>query len=286
MHLRKVLNQSHPGYGDLRVYFKTVLGISAVVFLILFVFQPFHIGERNIEGSRLLTAVLYAGVAAVTMSLAALWIILFPNWFDDKKWTLGKELIVLVYQMITISIVIWLINRFRTPEIHVEDSYPGSLFLVFAIGIMPYIVVTFIRHNYLLQHHLRAAKEMNAQLHGKKLDPPDEDLFLINSKLSPPVRLSEFLYAESRGNNLYIQYADKTTGGLLFQLVRSSMKEFQLANSKYGQLFRCHRAFIINMDKILEMRGNAAGYEIMLHNSLAPVAVSRSNVDAFKRLLA
>lgn len=280
-----ILKQAHPGYSNLRVYFKTVAGISLVVFLILAIFQPFHMGERNIGGSRLLTAVSYAGIAAVTMSLAALWILLFPNWFDNKKWTLGKELIVLVYQMITISVVIWLVNRYRASETPVEDSYPGSLFLVFAIGILPYIVVTFIRHNYLLRHHLKAAREMSEQLHGKKFDLNDDDHFLVNAKLSPPVRLSEFLYAESRGNNLYIQYVDKASGQPLFQLIRSSMKEFQQANSAHARLFRCHRAFIINIDKILEMRGNAAGYEVVLHNSFAPITVSRSNVEAFKRLL-
>lgn len=282
--LSSILNQPHPGYQNLRGYFATVAGISITVFLILYIFQPFHIGERNIENSRLLTAFIYAGAASLTMAINAIWIVLFPSWFDDKNWTLGKECIILVYQIISVALVIWLINLYRMQHAApVEGSFKVSILLVFAIGILPYMIVTFFRHNYLLKSHLAIAQQMNKKLEGAKgASVRNYDLLEV-PKIIGPIRVDEFLYAESKGNNLII-YVENDKDATSHS-IRSTMNEFEQANKKYAYLFRSHRAFIINIDKIIKMTGNAAGYQVFLHLDLPSVTVARSNVAAFKKLV-
>ncbi|MBZ4188758.1 LytTR family DNA-binding domain-containing protein [Niabella beijingensis] len=288
--LINTLKQPHPGYGDLRIYFRTVLGIVLVVFLILSILQPFKIGERNIEGNAYITAAVYAGGAFLAMSLNALWLLLFRDWFRAESWTLGKELIVMGYQFFSIGITIWLINHFRGTLAPEDTGFARSFFLAIAIGILPYIIATFGRHNYLLRHHLKAVAAFNEQL--KELQMlKQEDAgrktgtgYLNIPRLEHPVGVDDFLFAESKGNNLLIQFV--ANNRVQTHTVRSTLNDFAQANADISHLFRCHRSFIINLDKIMQVQGNAAGYQVVLHPELPPVVVARSNVAAFKQLLA
>lgn len=94
--IRKHLTQPHPGYSDLKVYFRTITGIALLVFLILSILQPFNFGQRNINDSPYFTAFVYAGSAFLTMFAGALWIVLLPGWFSEKNWTLRSELLIMV----------------------------------------------------------------------------------------------------------------------------------------------------------------------------------------------
>jgi len=284
------LKQPHPGYGNLRIYFRTVLGIVLVVFLILSILQPFKISERTIAGSPYVTAAVYAGGAFLTMSLNALWLLVLYNWFRPEKWTLGRELIVMAYQFFSIGLTIWLINHLRgtlTPE---DASFGKSFFLAVAIGILPYIIATFGRHNYLLRHHLKEVaafndrlKELQAQKNGHATTQTTTG-YLNIPRLDHPIAINAFLFAESKGNNLVLQVL--LNNRLQQYTLRSTLNDFAQANAHISPLFRCHRSFIINLDKVEQVQGNAAGYQVLLHPDLAPVVVARSSVPAFKKILA
>ncbi len=288
--LNHILKQPHPGYGNLRIYFRTVLGIVIVVFLILSILQPFKIGERNIEGNPYITAAVYAGGAFLAMSLNALWLLSFRGWFRPEKWTLGKELIVMVYQFFSIGLTIWLINHLRGTLAPKDASLTRSFFLAIAIGILPYIIATFGRHNYLLRHHLREVAAFNEHL--KEVQTQNREpvrqlpaaAFLKIPKLDTAIRINDFLYAESKGNNLELQMLKDDK--VLTLTIRSTLNDFTEANEAFSQLFRCHRSFVINMSHILEVQGNAAGYKVVLHASLLPVVVARSCVGAFRQKMA
>ncbi|WP_169540009.1 LytTR family DNA-binding domain-containing protein [Niabella aurantiaca] len=283
------LKQPHPGYGNLRIYFRTVLGIVLVVFLILSILQPFKIGERNIEGSAYITAAVYAGGALCAMTLNALWLLMFRNWFRPEKWTLGRELIVMGYQFFSIGLTIWLINHFRGALAPEDTSLAQSLFLAVTIGILPYIIATFGRHNYLLRYHLREVTALNDQLKelqaqkNEVTGPEAASAYLNIPRLDHPVKVDDLLYAESRGNNLELQVLNNEK---VFTLsIRNTLNDFMEAHGLFPQLFRCHRSFVINTDKIMQVQGNAAGYQVLLHPDLAPVVVARSNAAAFKKML-
>ncbi|SDC63552.1 LytTR family DNA-binding domain-containing protein [Niabella drilacis] len=284
------LKQPHPGYGNLRIYFRTVLGIVLIVFLILSILQPFKIGERNIAGNPYITAAVYAGGAFLTMSLNAVWLLVFHNWFRPDKWTLGKELIVMAYQFFSIGLTIWLINHLRGTLRPEDASFGNSFFLAIAIGILPYIIATFGRHNYLLKHHLKEVAAFNEQLKALQAQSNGQVVaqtaagYLSIPKLDHSIAIDDFLFAESKGNNLVLQVC--LNNRLQQYTLRSTLNDFAQANAHISPLFRCHRSFIINLDKVTQVQGNAAGYQVLLHPGLGPVVVARSSVPAFKKILA
>lgn len=277
------LNQPHPGYYSLKAYFRIVLAITVIVFLIIALLQPLNIGQRNIQNNPFLTAAVYAGASAAILSLNAIWFLIFPKWFVQENWTLGKELLVAFYQFFSIAVVIWIIKHFRGVATD-ESGIGNSFFLAIAIGLLPYLIATFVRHNYLLKQHTKEVAQLNQQLsvdQSTNTEHINSEKLLLIPKLESPVAVSDFLYAESRGNNLLIQ-SEQNNKPVVYT-VRSTLNEFVEANRHFTQLFRCHRSFIINMDRILKVEGNAAGYQVLLHNQLPAVVVARSNVAAFRK---
>lgn len=277
------LNQPHPGYYSLKAYFRIVLTITVIVFLIIALLQPLNMGQRNIQNNPFLTAAVYAGASAVILSLNAIWFLVFPKWFSRENWTLGKELMVALYQFFSIAVVIWFIKLFKGTAAD-DFSIGSSFFLAIAIGLLPYLIATFVRHNYLLKQHTKEVLQLNQQLSADQsanAENINSEKLLVIPKLESPVAVPDFLYAESRGNNLLIQ-AEQSNKPVVYT-VRSTLNEFVEANSHFTQLFRCHRSFIINMDRILKVEGNAAGYQVSLHSQLPAVVVARSNVAAFRK---
>ena len=268
-----------------------VAAISLVVFLILSVLQPFNIGQRNINGSPYITALVYAGGAALTMCSGVIWLALFPQWFAPQRWTLGKDLIVFVYQLISIGFTIWAINSYRA--LAAEQGYGRAIFLVFAIGILPYALLTFIKHNRYLQQSLREAEQMNHQL--KRLQEAHLlsahsnstaqtiTSYLILPKQEEQIPVTRFLFAESKGNNLHIHWLNGEQPHEI--VIRHTINEFAANNAAYTSLFRCHRSYIVNLEKIQQVKGNAAGYQLVMHSYLPPVTVARSYVGTFRNMI-
>ena len=278
-----IFRRPHPGYTNFYVYFKISSAIAVGVFLVLSILQPFNLGDRNILGNPFLTALVYAGGSYATMLINSLWFVLFPRSFSDERWTLGKEILTCLYQMITVASTIWLINYLRgslSPNI---SGYFGMLKIVISVGSLPYLIVLLIRNIYLMKWKLQKATKMNIGLMLKNKEAYTEDVpQQINLQSGyNPVDISSFLSAESKDDYIVVNIAKN--GQLERLTVNSTLEEFEAENSHFDQLFRCHSEFIINKNRIIWVEGNAAGFRLILHPDLPAVNVSRGNAEELKK---
>ena len=74
------------------------------------------------------------------------------------------------------------------------------------------------------------------------------------------------LYMESSGN--YVDVCYREEGNMKHKLLRSTIKQMDEMMEKYGCFVRCHRAYIVNVNKIMNINGNAQGYRLNLELSL------------------
>lgn len=281
-YIRDKLHQPHPGYADLQVYFRTIIGISLIVFLILFILEPFSFDERSIKNNTFLTALVYAGIAFSMMLFSTVWLKLFPKIFAEENWTLGRELLYIAYQMVSVALAVWLFNALRGLHNLSEYPYLYVLLMVFSVGILPYSLITIFLHNLLLRRNLQQASDMNRYTGTTELEQ-QANQFLYTPKLMEKIRLEDFYYAESRGNDLLLLGVYE---GQVFQYtIRSTLNQFEEDNKQYTSLFRCHRSFLINMGKIQKIEGNASGFQVLLYSEIPPVVVSRTRTKEFKSLL-
>ncbi len=48
---------------------------------------------------------------------------------------------------------------------------------------------------------------------------------------------------------------------------------------------RTHRAFIVNLKKVISKKGNALGYRLKLEGSKSVIPVSRQNISEFDQMM-
>ncbi|WP_436414840.1 LytTR family transcriptional regulator DNA-binding domain-containing protein [Petrimonas sp.] len=280
-----ILRRPHPGYPNFKVYFQICSTIALGVFLTLSILQPFNMGDRNILGNPFLTALVYAGGAYAATLINSVWINFFPRSFSNEKWTVGREIILCLYQLICVASAIWLINYFRgswSPRI---NSYSDMLWIVTSVGFFPYVTALLIRNIYLLKNRMQKAAKMNISLILDNKEPRIENAsqYINLRTIDRPIEVDAFISAESKSDYLVVNIAKN---GKLEQLnVNTTLEEFETENAQLNQLFRCHDKFLINRNRIIWIEGNAAGFKLLLHHDLPAVCVSRERAEELKKRL-
>lgn len=100
-------------------------------------------------------------------------------------------------------------------------------------------------------------------------------LFDNSGNLKLVVSASSLYYLESDDNYIIVRYTD-SRGDLKRYMIRSKMKTVE-ESFRGSSLVRCHRKYIVNMDKVKVLRKEKDGYELDLDNdTIPPIPVSKT----------
>jgi len=191
--------------------------------------------------------------------------------------------------LILLGLGVILLNYFvflEQPPESLVDMFVTLIFATLSIGMVPLIVHTLIIQNRALKQNLLAAKEMNQVLSERiKPDATKNGLITLtgSTKESITVKPENILYIEATGNyvNVHYKYDDRLT----YKLLRSTIKQAEESLQNQPEFVRCHRAFIVNTDKIYHVTGNAQGYKLSLHDTMEEIPVSRTHLNTIKDVL-
>ena len=64
-------------------------------------------------------------------------------------------------------------------------------------------------------------------------------------------------------------------------LIRITLKELEEQLKPISSIFKTHRSYLVNLNAIQSISGNAQGYQLLLKNCSIIVPVSRSNISNF-----
>lgn len=97
------------------------------------------------------------------------------------------------------------------------------------------------------------------------------------------VRPENILYIEVSGNYVDIFYVkdDKIQHNLL----RATIRQIEDELTDFPVFIRCHRSFIVNVNRILHVSGNAQGYKLSLQGTNEQIPVSRTYMKNLKDAL-
>ena len=149
----------------------------------------------------------------------------------------------------------------------------------FLIGIL--LFAFFTANNY--RHRFQKSESFELRNNNKE---EDEILININSNLkkeSLTFRANEFLFVTSDGN--YAIFYLYRNNEIKKVSIRNSISKIEKQLSEFPNFFRCHRAFIVNINKVVTKKGNALGYLLNIANCDIKVPVSRQKVKIFDSLL-
>lgn len=156
------------------------------------------------------------------------------------------------------------------------------------IGIFPLTGIVLLNQIRLLKKHHSEVRTINASLY---LNPDSNTEIGANMITIESDNKSEYfhknilsiLFLVSLGN--YIEIYTDENGKVERTILRTTLAKVEEQLSAYSQLFRCHRAFIVNIQKITSIDGNASGYTLCFKNTDKIVSVSRRSTSKFKSIM-
>ena len=280
----KILRQPYPFFEkSLQRTMLQSIGEGTFIALFLILFQPFgtllwHDPNKNLYllGYGLVTAIagfiLRYGIFKT-----------FPKYHSEASWNIGKEIvsIMLLLLLITLGNCIYSVFIFE-----IEQNWKSFLWMLVAvmiIGIFPTIFGVMLNYIYQLKKYNQPIVVHHAQTTENQTIPEKKTLKLTaeNEKDSIELFTESLFYIESSDNYSTILY--EKAGKLQKELLRSSLT--RLANQISSEnIVRCHRSFIVNLDKVTKVTGNAQGYKLHLETPELFVPVARKYSEIIERL--
>lgn len=290
MRFIKFLRQPYPLTLNIR---KTIAIASLLVFLILYLFEPF--GINHIAPDRKLFILIGYGVVTALAMLThhCLLLFLLPKYYCENHWTVGRHILsnVCMLMLVTAGNIVYG-YFFNITWQHVNLSVLiTALLITVAVGVFPIVLITVIQYNRLFAISLRQATRLNESLslnegnHQGLVDSTAlkaETLSFIwgTGRDQIEVMHADLRYIEACGNYVNIHYLKE--GVPTRKTWRATIKQMESETAAYPQIIKCHRAFLVNLDAVRKVSGNSQGYRLSLDGMEEEVPVSRAFTPAVK----
>lgn len=267
-----------------------IIGLFVTLFLALF--QPFGMSELPAAQQWLHAA--YFGLVTFTVSglIEAGLPRLFPAVFAEEKWKSWKEILLLLLVLLGISAGNYGLMFWIYPQTNMYRSFGQVLLMTVQIGIFPVVAVVFFKQLLLYRRYAAEALAVNqtldapASVPATDLEgPPASDLVITGDGQKDRLVLSpaNLLWVASADNYVRVHY--RAEGGVRSQLLRASLKSIEQQLTTYPELFRCHRMYLVNLEQVTGVSGNAQGLRLYLSGTEESVPVSRSLTQSIRERL-
>ena len=280
---RNYLRQPYPIFEN---SWKIIILISLFIAAFMLIFQPF--GMSNYNGS--VKPFFEAGYGIVTFAVLIIDMFVFPlfldEWFVPRKWTVLHQIIWQIWILFSIGF-----GNFVYSSLFLHFSNGFHAFLTFqfytvVVGTIPIVVMTILHQNALLSQNLKLASDMNTGLDYFDRDlSVNEKIRIVagNGKDKLEITLSDFIYLSSTGNYIQVFYLkDQVLRNIL---LRITLKQVEEQVSECVFIIKCHRAFLVNKNKIVCIKGNSQGLRLILKDTSEEIPVSRNYSKNLKAIL-
>ena len=125
---------------------KTVTVPAAIVFLILYLLEPFGLSQKE---SGLLWVSLGAALISAGVSSVFVWVLppVFPRWYAEQGWTLGKEVVNTLALLLSIAVCVWLYVAWLTGMVLSFRLFFIVLLWVLILGAFPTVLFALWNRN-------------------------------------------------------------------------------------------------------------------------------------------
>lgn len=278
MTLKNYLNQPFP---KITSRWKLMITISLFVTIFLIIFQPFGI---YLTQNKILVLPGYGLVTFLVLFINLIVVEhIFPKTFSEKKWTIGKDFLWLLWIIFCIGLGNALYTNYLFDyRLNLMFFFNFQL-ITLTVGLIPISILIITKQKYLLQRNIKSAKRLNNDLKKGQSGISSTALVRINSdnerdyiEFNP----NDFYFIESSGN--YIEIHIMKDNQLIRKTLRCTLKRALFFLKNIAEIVRCHRAFIVNTAKITSVKGNSQGLKLHLDHCEAEVPVSRNYVDCIR----
>lgn len=274
---------------DAAYRWKQAASFGAFVFLFLWIFRPFQI--ETMDQPLVLICGGFGLVTFVSMVILNIFIPwLLPGYFQEEKWTVGKELLSTMVHISIIGVANFLFFSYygqRYFSLQVLLWFQG---VTLAVGAIPSAMVIIWKESQARRKFESGAGEMNKNLPAEQIDRNNE---LIQKSLEIPsqtadenliIRPNDLFYVKAADN--YVEVYFQSDGEFSRRILRNTLKAVEQDLESYPNFFRCHKSYLVNLAQVHHLSGNAQGYKLHLHHMDEPIPVSRQHNETIKNRFA
>lgn len=281
--IAKRLNQPFPSKRNLRSCVLNLLYVSIFIAGFLFVFKPF--GMRHVANPFALSVAFGAVSLAFSISFELFCRFAMKVKTDVPSWTLRKWLVqsFLMVSWIALgnyllqSVLFW--GNFGSLKLWLE-IWQATL----TLGCFPVFVCGLVLQMQAVKNNVQQASEIDLPRQHSIRGPVIE--FALSSNESYRVAAADILFVEAMQNYVQIHASDghEVSRHVVRNTVANTLQQIQRLG--VTSIIRCHRSYLVNIDVIGAVSGNAQGLKLTLNSSLDEmIPVSRSYIPEFKRVL-
>ncbi len=281
--LQKILkywNKPYPPFDSVENIFGLPALFGFFIFIFLLVFRPFKVYEG--EQIPFFYIAGFGIVTFVVMILLSLVIHFIPGKLLDKnQWKLKHTLAVSILNIVLISIANYYYIKIAGVTTDPQPDIVTVLLYTLSIGIFPVVGYLIYSESKLLKENRKTAEKTTALIKekfNKNAGSRTTDKIRIESQVqsdSFETETDNILFVKADGN--YSSFYLKGNNGYSYKISRVAMKNVENVLQNFPCFIRCHRSYIVNINKVKGASGNARNISLILEDETVKVPVSRSN---------
>lgn len=286
-----LFNQPYPADHTFARELRKAVYVGLFVGLFLLTFQPFglNLWETPNKSLKILG---FGGLSfVITAFHYIVWPRLLPKLFAEEGWTVGREILFVTLNILLIAVANRLyLEALLRPEESSGLNWIGMILVTFLIGLFP--VTGLVSLNYIrrLKQYSQTAAELpvhgidstNLRVEATSIQESNPSanstltLIAENEKDVLTFPAEALVFIESSDNYCTITYLKNNQPAK--PLLRSSLSrlEKQIAQP---HVVRCHRSYVVNLNRVERVTGNAQGYKLHLLDGQFQIPVARQYND-------
>lgn len=260
-------------------YFITFMA-SLFYFLILLVFiNPFNLAH----GTSIYPWVHYSAIAFLMSALSVVGIFLLPTQWSAKPGFNRRFATTAFVFIVLMNAVIIFYSMLVSISGNSIYDFLNVILVLTGITIIPVFYFIIYLEKVLLRKHIQMAGMLSNRIQSFNPGKTEEvvTIYSDRSRDMLEVPVNNLLLVEANGNYSKIVFLedDKMKSKLI--LISLTKLSNQLASFSYFS--RCHKSYIVNLNKVIKVMGNSHGYKLEMPKMEETVPVSRSFAADFIR---
>ena len=272
---------STPYYFNPSIKFKFKVSFihGLFVFLFLYLFKPFYLSQIEVI---LLEYTLGIGIIAFLGTFIILCIpaLIFKEYFNEDKWTVGRNIFLMAIGVTIIGIVLWYFGEmYKEPYNLKKLGLIEFLGYTFLVSLIPLTLFVFVNEKKVRERRekkvleiidIKRKNEINISRNITSKVCINSD----NGKDTITFQIDDLVYITSQGN--YASFFLKTDNILVEKILRVTLTKILTELKEYQNIIKCHKSYIVNTNLINNISGNARGYLLKSDLVSFDIPVSRN----------
>lgn len=265
-----------------RLFFSGVM--SGFVFVFLSIFQPF--GLSNQEDMMMICAGFGITCLLVMLLLNIVIIPLLPGFFNEQNWLVWKEIVWVIINVSAIGIANALYSAWAMELEFTIELVATFQFYTVAVALLPIVLSVLTNYTRLRNKYERYSASLSDDVQARTAPKGTTPHSFVISNGNEKIELDthQFLFAKSSDNYLELVFHDGVS--LKRDVIRKTLKSASDEMESVPNVFKVHRSYLVNLDKVSHFSGNAQGLKLHFEETDNLVPVSRNLTESLKKQLA